>query len=58
MKAHNLIYKRGCLSVTTSVCLSDEDQRLNYRADWAQTAYRCQVGPCDGFRLGPIPIGH
>ena len=50
-----------CLSVTPSrrlsVCLSDEYQRLNYRADWAQTAYRCQVGPDDGFRLGPIPIG-
>ena len=41
-----------------SVCLSsDEDQRLNHRADWAQTAYMCQVGPVDGIRLGPIPIG-
>ena len=45
------------LSVTTSVCPSDENQRLNYRADWPQTAYRCQVGLGDGFRLGPIPIG-
>ena len=52
-----LIYKRGCLSVTPSVCPSDEDQRLNQWADWAQTAYTCQVGPSDGFRLGPIAIG-
>ena len=44
-------------NVCRAVCLSDEYQRLNYLADWAQTAYRCQVGPDDGFRLGPIPIG-
>ena len=40
-----------------SVCPSDEYQRLNYRTDSAQTAYRCHVGPGDGFRLCPIPIG-
>ena len=39
------------------VCLSDEYRRLNYPADWAQTAYRCQVGPADSFRLGPITTG-
>ena len=44
------------MSVCHAVCLSDEYQRLNYPADWAQTAYRCQVGPDDGFRLGHIPI--
>ena len=52
-----LIYKRGCRSVTPSVCPSDKDQGLNHWSDRAQTAYTCQVGPGDGFRLGPIPIG-
>ena len=42
-----------CLSLR----LSDEDQGLNYRAGWAQTAYICKAGPGYGFRLGPIPIG-
>ena len=50
------------MSVTPSVslprCMSDEYQRSNYPADWAQTAYRYQVGPDDSFRLGSIPIGH
>ena len=47
------MYMYVCLSVRPS----DEYQRLNYLVDWAQTAYRCQVGPGDGFRPGPSPIG-
>ena len=44
--------------VCPSVCLpSDEDQRLNHRADWAQIAYIYQVGLGDVFHLGVIPIG-
>ena len=53
----HLIYKRGCLPVGLSRRLSDGYQRINYRADWAQPAYRCKVWPDDGFRLSPIPIG-
>ena len=26
------------------------------RLDWAQTAYRCQVGPEDGFCVGPLDL--
>ena len=51
------IKENVCHAVTLPVRLSDDYQRLNYQADWAQTVYRCQVGPDDGFRLGPIPIG-
>ena len=25
-------------------------------ADWAQTGYRCQIGPGVRFRLDPIPV--
>ena len=56
LQVYLILYTR--MSVRLSVCPSDEDQRLNHRAYWAQTAYMCQVGPGDGFRLGLIPIGH
>ena len=44
----HLIKEDVFLSVRPSVSLS---------VSLTQTAYRCQVGPDDGFRLGPIPIG-